>query len=432
MNRVTITFPVENISVEKLLNWAKRYDVFTLLNSNSHSNNQTDNYSNFDVLLAVDPVEIFMYEDLFHALKFISDSNDWYILHLSYDLKNKIETLSSTNPDKINFPEFIIYRPAVVFEIREKKLFVHYIPEKYSPEEINLFIEQIKVQEPYQSTKGTEIRIDQRLSRDEYISEINEIKQHIQRGDIYEMNYCQEFYSEHATIDPFQTYLDLNEISPMPYSVFSKYNEHFLMCASPERYLAKRGQKIISQPIKGTARRDSNPEEDKLIAERLFHDEKERSENVMIVDLVRNDLSRTAKKGSVKVEELFGIKTFVQLHQMISTVTSELAEGNNISDLIRTTFPMGSMTGAPKIRAMEIIEVTEKTKRGLYSGTVGYLSPNGDFDLNVVIRSILYNSEKKYLSFTVGSAITIGAAAEKEYDECLLKAEAMKKVLLKK
>ena len=429
MNRVTITFPVENISVEKLLNWAKRYDVFTLLNSNSHSNNQTDNYSNFDVLLAVDPVEIFMYEDLFHALKFISDSNDWYILHLSYDLKNKIETLSSTNPDKINFPEFIIYRPAVVFEIREKKLFVHYIQEKYSPEEINLFIEQIKVQEPDQSTKGTEIRIDQRLSRDEYISEINEIKKHIQRGDIYEMNYCQEFYSEHATIDPFQTYLDLNEISPMPFSVFSKYNEHFLMCASPERYLAKRGQKIISQPIKGTARRDSNPEEDKLIAERLFHDEKERSENVMIVDLVRNDLGRIAERGSVRVDELCAIYSFPRIHQMISTVSSQLKKNVRFTDILKATFPMGSMTGAPKIRAMQIIDEQELFRRGIYSGSVGYIDPNGDFDFNVVIRSIIADEQRNEIYFPAGSAITVHCDPKAEFNECLLKARGMQDAL---
>ena len=432
MKRETLTCPAENISAEKLLNWARRYDVFTLLNSNSHSNRLTDNYSNFDLLLAVQPVEIFNYEDIFPALKNISDSGDWYILHLSYDLKNKIEALSSTNPDSINFPEFVIYRPAIVFEIKDQNLSVHYIKEKFTQEEIYYFISQIKDQSYETMCPENEIQIQQRISRDEYIAEIHEIKHHIQRGDIYEMNYCQEFYSENAAIDPYQTYLDLNEISPMPFSVFSKYNEHFLLCASPERFLAKRGRKIISQPIKGTARRDKDAQEDMLIAERLFHDEKERSENVMIVDLVRNDLSRTAMKGSVKVEELFGIKTFVQLHQMVSTVTSVLAEGNDISDLIRTTFPMGSMTGAPKIRAMEIIEVNERSKRGLYSGTVGYLSPSGDFDLNVVIRSILYNAEKKYLSFTVGSAITNGSRAENEYEECLLKAEAMKKVLLKK
>ncbi len=216
----------------------------------------------------------------------------------------------------------------------------------------------------------------------------------------------------------------------MPFSAFSKVQERFLMCASPERYLAKRGTKIISQPIKGTARRGKSTDEDQKIISTLYNDEKERSENVMIVDLVRNDLSRTAAKGSVKVEELFGIKTFLQLHQMTSTIVSELDPKFDISDVLKTTFPMGSMTGAPKIRAMQIIEEFEKTKRGWYSGTIGYISPEGDFDLNVIIRSILYNLSEKYLSFMVGSAITIGAEAEKEYDECLLKSVAMKKVLM--
>ena len=432
MKRETLTFPAENISAEQLLTWAKRYDVFSLLNSNLSVNNPIDKYSAFDFLLAVDPVEIFKEENIFPVLKQIYGYKDWFILHLSYDLKNKIEALSSTNPDHIFFPEYIIYRPAIVFEIKDQKLAVHYLSDKYSPEEIHYFISEIKEQSVNKLIYKNELEINQRLTREEYVSEINAIKQHIQRGDIYEMNYCQEFFSENATIDPFQVYLDLNEISPMPFSVFTRYENHFLMCASPERYLAKRDRKIISQPIKGTARRDSNPEEDRVSIERLFNDEKERAENVMIVDLVRNDLSRTAVKSSVHVEELFSIKTFAQLHQMISTITSEISEETNISELIQTTFPMGSMTGAPKIKAMEIIEVTEKSKRGLYSGSVGYLSPNGDFDMNVVIRSILYNAEKKYLSFTVGSAITICAIAEREYDECLLKAAAMKNVLSKK
>jgi para-aminobenzoate synthetase component 1 len=149
----------------------------------------------------------------------------------------------------------------------------------------------------------------------------------------------------------------------------------------------------------------------------------------MIVDLVRNDLSRTATKGSVEVEELCGIYTFKQVHQMISTVVSQVENTTSAVEIIKTTFPMGSMTGAPKISAMKIIEELEETKRGLYSGAIGYFSPEGDFDFNVVIRSILYNSKNQYLSFSVGSAITSEATAEGEYEECLLKAKAMFEVL---
>jgi para-aminobenzoate synthetase component 1 len=205
--------------------------------------------------------------------------------------------------------------------------------------------------------------------------------------------------------------------------------EQFLLSASPERFIKKVGKKIISQPIKGTARRGANEEEDKQIKHHLFNDPKERAENIMIVDLVRNDLSRTADKGSVIVEELCGIYTFPQVHQMISTVVSELREDVHFIEAIRQCFPMGSMTGAPKVRAMKLIEKYESTKRGLFSGAVGYITPEGDFDFNVVIRSILYNARNHYLSFMVGGAITMQAEAEKEYEECMLKAKAIMRVL---
>ena len=430
MKRETLIFPAENISADKLLNWAGQFDVFTLLNSNSSADNPPDNYSNFDLLLAVDPIQLFSGdENPFELIKSLSQKKDWHIFHLSYDLKNRIEKLDSNNLDYVHFPEFLFYCPAIVFEIKDKKVAVHYFKERNSEAEIRELIKSIECSPIENFPVKPDVEIKARISRDEYITTINQIKDHIQQGDIYEMNYCQEFYSENAAIDPYQIYRELNEISPMPFSVFSKCNDHYLMCTSPERYLANRNNKIISQPIKGTARRGKNKEEDQKIKEALYHDEKERSENVMIVDLVRNDLSRTAAKGSVNVEELFGIKTFKQLHQMVSTVTSEIEQGKNVADILQTTFPMGSMTGAPKIRAMQIIEETEKAKRGLYSGSVGYISPDGDFDFNVIIRSILYNEKEKYLSFTVGSAITIGSKAENEYEECLLKASAMKKVL---
>jgi len=261
------------------------------------------------------------------------------------------------------------------------------------------------------------------------VRNVAEIQKHIQRGDVYELNYCVEFFSENCSIDMVEAWMEMNEFSPMPFSCFVKWKDKFLACASPERFLAKRNQKIISQPIKGTARRGNNADEDKIIVDRLRHDPKERAENVMIVDLVRNDLGRTAMRNSVVVEDLFGVYTFRNLHQMISTVVSEVAPSISAVDIIKGAFPMGSMTGAPKIRAMELIEKFENTKRGLYSGAVGYFSPTGDFDFNVVIRSLQYNASSKYLSFMVGSAITAKSDPEKEYDECLLKAEAMLRVL---
>ena len=272
--------------------------------------------------------------------------------------------------------------------------------------------------------------IEQRISKENYIFKISKMLEHIHRGDIYEANFCMEFYVENAVINPLEIYQKLNSISEPPFAVYFKNNSNFLLCASPERYLKKENYKIISQPIKGTSKRSFDIEEDEVLKLDLENNPKERSENIMIVDLVRNDLSRTAIKSSVNVEELCKIYTFKQVHQMISTIVSEVENTTSPVAILQTTFPMGSMTGAPKIAAMQIIEDLEETKRGLYSGAVGYFTPNGDFDFNVVIRSILYNSENQYLSFSVGSAITSLSEPENEYEECLLKAKAIFEVLL--
>ncbi len=273
--------------------------------------------------------------------------------------------------------------------------------------------------------KHFSIEVSPRISKFQYINTIKKIKNHIQQGDIYEMNFCQEFFAEGVEVEPFEIYKKLIAVSPTPFSCYLHANKQYLACASPERYLKKTGNKVISQPIKGTIKRGANLEADENQKIKLKNDPKEQSENVMIVDLVRNDLSRTAAKGSVKVDELFGIYSFKQVHHIISTISSELKEGFDFVDLLKTTFPMGSMTGAPKIRAMEIIENYESMKRGLFSGAAGYVTPKGDMDFNVVIRSIFYNSANKYLSFMAGSAITINAQPESEYDECILKAKAI-------
>jgi para-aminobenzoate synthetase component 1 len=239
-----------------------------------------------------------------------------------------------------------------------------------------------------------------------------------------------EFFAADAVIDPLQVYQSLTNISPNPFSAFYKRENSYLLCASPERYLYKKGRHILSQPIKGTVKRDqTDTAEDEILKQQLYKSKKDRSENVMVVDLVRNDLGRVCKEGTVQVDELFGIYSFPQVHQMVSTVSGELKEGITFTDIIRATFPMGSMTGAPKRRVMQLIDEYEQCRRGIFSGAVGYIAPNGDFDLNVVIRSILYNSAAQYLSYLVGSGITFYSDAAKEYEECLLKAEAMRRVL---
>jgi len=297
-----------------------------------------------------------------------------------------------------------------------------------SEEELHIF-EQIEKQDFSVNIDTPVVNIQSVFSKQEYLDAAAGIKEHIIRGDIYVTNFCQEFFAEHAYIDPLAIFFDLNSLSPNPFAGFFKWKDNYILSASPERFLAKRGNKLISQPIKGTAKRGETAQEDKAIKQQLRNHAKELQENVMIVDLVRNDLTRSAKQGTVKTEELFGIYTFNQLHQMISTVTCELEDGTSPVDAIKNTFPMGSMTGAPKISAMQLMEQYERTKRGVYSGALGYFSPDGDFDFNVVIRTLLYNAAEKYLSFHVGSAITYHADAEQEYEECLLKAKAILEVL---
>jgi len=267
------------------------------------------------------------------------------------------------------------------------------------------------------------------MSLKQYLEKVKTIKHHIVEGDIYELNLCMEYYSDETHLSPLSCYWKLNQTSPMPFSVLQKIQEKYLLCASPERFIKKQGSQLISQPIKGTIRRVSNDQEDQILKHQLRYDEKELAENMMIVDLVRNDLARSAEPGSVKVEEMFGIYSFKYLHHMISTITSQLRTEVDPVDAIKFAFPMGSMTGTPKIKAMELIDHYEHSKRGIYSGAAGYFTPEGDFDFNVIIRSLMYDPINSILSFQVGSAITSDSIAEKEYQECLLKAQAITQVL---
>lgn len=364
----------------------------------------------------------------------ISDNNEcnensWQFGFISYDYKNQIEKLSSNHPDGIQFPEKHFFTPQLLFVLEGENSQLHYNKEHYSINEINTILNNITTYKLTDFETKQPITVTSRISKTEYLEKVTALKNHIQLGDIYEVNFCQEFYAENVTINPINYYFLLNKKSPTPFSCFVKQNDKYLLCASPERFMQKTGSKIISQPIKGTIKRGKNLQEDEQLKQALFNDKKERSENIMIVDLVRNDLSKIAQKASVKVDELCGIYTFPQVHQMISTISASLKENTSFKATIQALFPMGSMTGAPKIRAMQLIEEYENTKRGIYSGTVGYISPENDFDFNVVIRSITYNQSSNYLSFMVGGAITDLSVPEKEYEECLLKAKAMIEVL---
>lgn len=413
---------------KQLLNWAQQFDDVIWFDSN----NYPSKYSSYDAVLAVDAVTSIRtdYLGAFDKLhEYQSTTKDWIFGYLTYDLKNDVEDLTSTNFDGLDFPELYFFQPKKIFLFKGDSVELSYL--RMVDDEFESDLDEIKntVTSSEVEKSQSPIKIKLRIHKDEYFEKVGTMLSHIQRGDIYEANFCQEFYAEDSHINPLETYFKLNAISKPPFATFLKLEDKFLLSATPERYIKKMGQDVISQPIKGTAKRSEDAKLDKELASALSNDEKERSENIMIVDLVRNDLSLTALKGSVNVEELCKVYTFPQVHQMISTISSKVSEDTEPVSLLCTTFPMGSMTGAPKISAMTIIEDLEETKRGLYSGSVGYFTPEGDFDFNVVIRSILYNASESYISYSVGSAITAKSNPLKEYEECLVKAKAMREVL---
>lgn len=354
----------------------------------------------------------------------IDRSRDWVFTALSYDLKNELEQLPEPKEDPADFPLLIAFVPRILLSFERGDIT---ILRGTDQPDLNEVIEHLQ-RAPREHT-GYDRELKPRVSKLQYLDDIRSLQAHIQRGDIYEVNYCQEFYHEQLAIHPYSTYRSLHQLTKAPFSAFLRHNNRYLLCASPERYFKKEGDTVISQPIKGTTKRGSDAEEDARLVETLRNDPKERGENIMITDLVRNDLSRSALPGSVSVDELCGIHSFATVHQMISTVRATYPPETSLTQIIRDTFPMGSMTGAPKVRAMELIEQYEHSARGLYSGSVGYIKPNGDADFNVVIRSLLYNADTHYLSARVGGAITALSDPKKEYDECLLKAEALFKAL---
>jgi para-aminobenzoate synthetase component 1 len=406
----------------KALLWSDSFNTACYFDSNNFS----DPYSAFGVYIGAGKVAELTDSDKssFIALEQFLNSNKGYIPgYFSYDLKNEIENLNSENPDNLEFAKIYFFLPKHSILIRNNEISIF----SDDADEVWCSINQTILNQSKEQVSVPKIR--GRFNRNEYIQTVREIQKHIQRGDIYEMNFCQEFYSEDVEINPLELFTELNNLSPTPFANYFKIDNQYIISATPERFLSRRGNKLISQPIKGTSSRNSDSTKDRLQKEELLLNEKERAENVMIVDLVRNDLTKSAKPGTVRVEELFGIYSFKQVHQMISTVVCELQENLSNPKIIANTFPMGSMTGAPKIKAMQLADKYERSQRGVYSGAIGYFAPDGDFDFNVVIRTILYNRKQKYLSFHVGSAITLDSDPEKEYEECLLKGKAIRAVL---
>jgi para-aminobenzoate synthetase component I len=413
-----------------MLNRASRFNISVYLDN--HTYQLTDNH--YEALAACGSytsIEAASQNALDQLQSSIDANPEWWFGHLSYDLKNEIEGVSSTLPDHIGFPDLHFFIPDELYILKKNEIIIGSMtedPDILFKDLTNAVNEEV---EKNSRQRIDEIKIEHRINEREYRELINKIKEHIKRGDCYELNYCMEFYADIERLNTVEVYEKLQQISPNPFSAYYRMDSRYLLCASPERYLCKKGDKLISQPIKGTSPR--LPENEWSLEEqreKLFTSQKDRSENVMVVDLVRNDLSRICEPGSVKVDELYGIYSFPQVHQMISTISGKPKSGITLTEMIRATFPMGSMTGAPKRRVMELIEKYETTRRGLFSGAIGYITPGGDFDFNVVIRSLLYNETNGHLTYFVGSGITWYSDANLEYEECLLKAKAMQQALL--
>ena len=399
-----------------MLNWVKPFNIFCFLDNNNYKFQQPE----FDCILAAgESHSIYLQqENLFDSLKqFSLQHQDWLFGHFNYP---------SLQKDEIDFPDAYFFVPKHIIKIKNNKVIIDSLEQ--SPED--LFSEIEKQSDIITRECNSLINIESSLSKEDYFEKLTSIKNHIQRGDCYEINFCQQFYADHVLTDAYFLFHQLNKNSPNPFAALYKLNDKFCLCASPERFLKKTNAELISQPIKGTSKRNLDNEiMDLDLAQQLKISQKEQSENVMIVDLVRNDLSKVCTEGSVEVDELFGIYSFPQVHQMISTVKGKVDNKTHWTEIIDACFPMGSMTGAPKKRVMELIEKYESGPRGLFSGSIGYVTPENNFDFNVVIRSIFYNSTKQKLSFNAGGGITFNSDTEQEYEESLLKISAIKNIL---
>lgn len=428
----TITIDQVSEFRTKALHWAEKFSVVCLLDSNSYTK---DSYHSEDWVLAVDALDFLEVksntasDSAFDALKmFHAEVATEIFGFLSYDLKNEIENLSSSNPDSVGFPLLYFFKPRYIFRLNGNKLTVNRnYPETF--EIVDAITNAFVLDESVDNILEQGPELTPSTPKDEYLSNVASIKQQIIDGDFYELNYCCEFSKEVDVSSIASLFVKLNQKLKAPFSTFFKLQDRYLLCASPERFLKKMGSKLISQPIKGTVAKSNSKAENELMKLQLQQNEKERAENVMIVDLVRNDLAKSSVPGTVQVEELFGVYEFETVNHMISTVTSQMRSNIHFVDAIRNAFPMGSMTGAPKVMVMQNIERYENAKRGIFSGSVGYISAFGNFDFNVVIRSIMYNSASRKISVQAGGAITYDSIPEKEYEELMLKAEGMFSVL---
>lgn len=406
------------IDTQQLLAYAsKHFETYSYLNGNDipypHQAFPELMGMGYTDLLNIPSPHDFSWEKLD---QFIAQHQGEYILgYFNYQLKNQIEHVEYPLTDALKFPLIQLYIPQYLF-IKENGVWKGW----NTPS--NELLSSLTDDPPSSAlyTKASEAQ--EQFSHDRYIEIVKRIKTELGKGNIYEINFCNRYTGDYSQMDYGKLYQRLNAISPMPFSALHKHQEHVVVSASPERFIKKTGYTITSQPIKGTAARKSDTSEDLAQKLHLETSLKERTENIMIVDLVRNDLSKICEGGTVRVEELCKAYTFEKVHQLISTINGRLENATMpLSGILKALFPMGSMTGAPKLKAMQLIDELEQEGRGLFSGTLGYIAPNGDFDFNVIIRSLLLNEKLGKYQYHAGSAITMASDAEQEYQECSLK-----------
>lgn len=414
---------------EKLLAYAQRFTHFAFLDS---CDNPVYGKPAFDFLLAAGMEHSIESEaeGAFEKFRAFAGKHPGYLFgYFGYDLKNGLEKLHSSVPDSLGFPDLYFFVPQHVILCSGEIVISTLDGEPSEIYEDILQCDGIAVPEE-QDPLALKVRMQEKM----YFETVEKIRSHIASGDVYELNLCMEMYAENVNLHVFPVFERLCQSMRAPFSCLFRLDDKYVLSASPERFLKKTGGHIIAMPMKGTIQRGVNTSDDEVQKHILQHSEKDRAENVMIVDLVRNDLARSAKAGSVHVDELFGVRSFPFVHQMVSVVSAEAREDMDFADIIARAFPMGSMTGAPKIRAMELIDQYEMSRRGLYSGAFGYFMPanargDRDFDLNVMIRTILYNAASGYVSVQAGSAIVYDSVPEMEYAECMLKLRGLMEVL---
>lgn len=347
------------------------------------------------------------------ALKqFRAQKKRWLFGFLGYDLKNHTEGLESLNSPLTDVPDLYFMEPEILIKIENNEA------------EVLLGDFSVEMNSKNPLPGSIENELGALIRKNEYIRNVKTIQKKIHNGDFYEMNYTFPLCGSYMG-DPFWLYSKMRDINPVPFGAFISDEKFSVCCASPERFLKKQGDSILSEPIKGTAARSQDSELDAINRKQLLN-EKNRAENLMIVDLVRHDLARVSKPGSVKVSNLYDVQTFGTVHQLISTVESIARDGIDLVDIIESCFPMGSMTGAPKIEVMKTTDEIEMYKRGIYSGAIGYITPDDDFDFNVVIRTAILQGDS--LFYPVGGAITSDSDPELEWEECMIKSRNLTEI----